>query len=968
MERLENRRVPATHVWTGASTTSSNWSDTGNWSGGAPSAAEAGAALIFPTAARTVNFNDIAGLTIGSIQFTSSGYLLAGMPVTLSGNTSITAATGANSIALPLSQQPVFVGPTAFFNHVYDVAGGATLAVIGQITGTPLLNLVRKTGAGDLILSNSANDYGGSTLVDTGKMALGVDNAVPPNPCIVAAGATLDLAGHSATIGSLSGSGSVLYPASPVFGTLTTGVDDSSTTFDGVVSGNLNLVKAGTGTFSLSGVSSFGGQIVVQAGALAVVTDNAVPPNPCFVAAGAILDLAGHNLTLGSLSGAGTVLSSLDPVLTIGADNSSTTFGGVISGPVDLIKTGTGTLTLSGASTYGGQTTVLGGTLEVTGSLPAGTVISVSPGAMLSGTATVASVSINGTPGDDAFAIDATAVTLNGTPIIAVPWAILTVNGLDGNDTFDVRGTRAGSAAALVAGIGSNTFNIGSPANTLDAILGPVNIEGLGGTSVLTVNDQGAAASQNWDVAAAFINRYLVGTPRPSVPRLTYHNVAVVTVNAGTRRDFIGVQGTAAGTTTVVNGGGGGGADSVTVKDVAGTLNAFQGPLQIHDVDAYNLFLLDQLNPASHRFTVNTGEVRRDGIQPITFDPRGQLTLATGTGTDVVNVQSFGGNVIAFLVVGTGDMVTVGSLAPALGGTMTGVTGDLRIQAVAGQTPRVILDDSGNTSTAPRGVQLGSDPLFGYLVSGLANGSVGRGRIGLLLDAAAPVTIRTGAANDGFRVRNLSGVPTLSLDAGGGANSLDYSALATDVAVNLQTGQATGLTAGVANIRNVAGGSGNDFLIGDAQDNLLTGDGGADLLIGLDGNDALDGGEGNDVLIGGLGADVLSGGNGEDVLIGGYTVWDTQVTNGVVVHAFDLPALNAVWQEWADPNKDFQTRYADLRDGVGVNGVYVLNKSTAKDDDAADTLTGAAGADWFLVSKTDQDVTDATVDDKATKI
>jgi autotransporter-associated beta strand protein len=49
--------------------------------------------------------------------------------------------------------------------------------------------------------------------------------------------------------------------------------------------------------------------------------------------------------------------------LTVGQDNSSTTFSGVIQGGLNLTKVGSGTLTLAAASTYTGTTTVSAGTL-----------------------------------------------------------------------------------------------------------------------------------------------------------------------------------------------------------------------------------------------------------------------------------------------------------------------------------------------------------------------------------------------------------------------------------------------------------------------------------------------------------------------------------------------------------------------------------------------------------------------------
>ena len=68
--------------------------------------------------------------------------------------------------------------------------------------------------------------------------------------------------------------------------------------------------------------------------------------------------------------------------LTVGNNNSSQAYSGVISGGGSFTKVGTGTLTLSGTETYTGNTTVNGGTLALTGSLVS-TNITVAAGATL---------------------------------------------------------------------------------------------------------------------------------------------------------------------------------------------------------------------------------------------------------------------------------------------------------------------------------------------------------------------------------------------------------------------------------------------------------------------------------------------------------------------------------------------------------------------------------------------------------
>jgi autotransporter-associated beta strand protein len=98
---------------------------------------------------------------------------------------------------------------------------------------------------------------------------------------------------------------------------------------------------------------------------------------------GGILDISLHNapgVTIGSLEGVeGTGVFLGANNLTVGSNNLSTTFSGVIlddfNGGGSLTKIGSGTLILSGANTYAGNTNVNRGVLQVDGSITSDTFV-----------------------------------------------------------------------------------------------------------------------------------------------------------------------------------------------------------------------------------------------------------------------------------------------------------------------------------------------------------------------------------------------------------------------------------------------------------------------------------------------------------------------------------------------------------------------------------------------------------------
>ena len=187
------------------------------------------------------------------------------------------------------------------------------------------------------------------------------------------------------------------------------------------------------------------------------------------IASGGTFNLVGRNATIGSLAdvaGAGGVVINsglLPAVLTIGNDNTSTSFSGTLEdgflGTLRLTKIGTGTQTLSGTNTYTGATTVNAGGLIVNGSIASSRGLTVNAGATVGGTGTLPSTTINGgtlSPGNSIGTI-----TINGNLVFGAGSVYRVDVSPSAADRTNVTGsaTLAGTAQ-LAFTPGSSTSNI----------------------------------------------------------------------------------------------------------------------------------------------------------------------------------------------------------------------------------------------------------------------------------------------------------------------------------------------------------------------------------------------------------------------------------------------------------------------------------------------------------------------------
>ena len=129
--------------------------------------------------------------------------------------------------------------------------------------------------------------------------------------------------------------------------------------------------NAGTGTLLITGSISGEGPLTISGGTLALGNPLALQNSTVDISSSGAFSFGSlTSAAFGGLAGAGPlslVNSSSGAVpLSVGNDNASTTYSGLLTGGSSLTKVGSGTLTLTGTNTYSGVTIINGGAIVVT--------------------------------------------------------------------------------------------------------------------------------------------------------------------------------------------------------------------------------------------------------------------------------------------------------------------------------------------------------------------------------------------------------------------------------------------------------------------------------------------------------------------------------------------------------------------------------------------------------------------------
>jgi autotransporter-associated beta strand protein len=309
----------------------------------------------------------VAAILAGSAGLTKSGTGTLSLTAanTYSGTTTVNEGTlqlGDGGSAGSLSASSSIVNnATIVINRSNSVTQGTDFSS-AAITG---LGSLTQAGTGTLSLT-AANTYSGTTTVNGGTLQLG----------------------NGGSTGSLSASSAIVNNGTFAINrsnSVTQGTDFSGA----AITGTGSFTQAGTGTTTLNAANTYSGTTTVNSGTLVASNESALGASSgAITASGGTLDLGGNGFLrtgLVTISGGTVTNGTITNNTATNFDAQSGSVAAILAGSAGLTKSGTGTLSLSGANTYTGTTTVDEGTLSLgtSGSLTATTSVTVTNGATL---------------------------------------------------------------------------------------------------------------------------------------------------------------------------------------------------------------------------------------------------------------------------------------------------------------------------------------------------------------------------------------------------------------------------------------------------------------------------------------------------------------------------------------------------------------------------------------------------------
>ncbi|HJT81487.1 MAG TPA: autotransporter-associated beta strand repeat-containing protein [Chthoniobacterales bacterium] len=304
-----------------------------------------------------------------------------------------------NNLLFSAGPGVIITGPgTVEFTNA-NTYGGETYIKSGTLTfngGTSSMGDTIRLGENNVSSNATVNISTGGTIIN---------NVINPRP----GGGTKTISGTNAANTTATYSGTVALDASTIvtstnddailsfdgvsknfdikFHTLTVNGDGDTTIVNPLIAGTLNpavtgtggsLIKSGTGTLILqntnntytgtipgnlnaNGTQISGGVLGIYGATSLGLAPSGAYNNIQFTGSGTLQDTA-NNITLGTTR---NISITSGATATFDSNGNTFTIQGIINGAGALAKSGTGTVTLSGANTYNGGTTINLGTLSI---------------------------------------------------------------------------------------------------------------------------------------------------------------------------------------------------------------------------------------------------------------------------------------------------------------------------------------------------------------------------------------------------------------------------------------------------------------------------------------------------------------------------------------------------------------------------------------------------------------------------
>ena len=382
----------------------------------------------------------------------------------------------------------------------WSIGSGRAILVSGVISGAFKLT---SNNSGVIILGN-ANTYSGGTDISAGTVRAGNNQALGTGAgsTITMTGGTLSSDSTSArtlanalslngtmTLGNATNTGALTFSGTTTLSGNTSLTIPSAVTLSGVVAGAFNFTKAGANTLTLGAANTVSGTTQVTAGTLTLSNVNGLQNSTVDWGTSTVGTLSlPASAVLGGLSTASGTLNTFtqNGAYSVGNNNASATFGGVLAGTGAITKIGTGSWTLTGNNTNSGAVSVSAGTLNANSTTALGAANSTTAISVASGTTLSLGAALNYSSPGRSTTISGTGVSgVDAGCLVLANAGPLNLGAINATNNTYIRGTTTTQLTSAIAWSGSGGLRLGAATGTTATFSGAISVSSGTLTAIL---------------------------------------------------------------------------------------------------------------------------------------------------------------------------------------------------------------------------------------------------------------------------------------------------------------------------------------------------------------------------------------------------------------------------------------------------------------------------------------------------